>query len=98
MTPETTSFTRYKLTEPEEIHGSTLTSLNRAKLQNMRSEAAEQKLALVLDPYKPLEFIQQEAFLAGKIELVNILLQEDEAAQNYVAIQTPQQSNQGQGE
>lgn len=96
MTPAETSFSRFILTEPEEISGSTLTSTNIAMLHNYRTDAAEQKLALKLDPSKIQEFVQNEAYLAGKIEFITTLLEADKAAQQYHVIQTQQNQNSGE--
>lgn len=44
------------------------------------SQIAVEKSLLILDPEKPLLFMQQEAFMKGKIELITYLIENSAAA------------------
>lgn len=68
------SFVSYQLTEEEFNDGSAFTVTQRAVLQNLLSEAAEEKVALTFDPKNPEGFVQQEAELQGKIGILKYLL------------------------
>lgn len=69
-----TSFQAYKLTADELQAARTLTTEQRAYYQTLLSDAAEEKLGIMLDPYKPLEFTQREAYLRGQIDILNMIL------------------------
>lgn len=74
------SFTSYKLTSEEVRAGSILTSNQIQVIQNLISEAAEEKISLKYDPQNPLVFVQREAELQGQIGILKFLLaQSDEA-------------------
>ena len=68
------SFNKYLLTEEETKSGHILTESNKAVIQNLISDAAQSKINLVLDPQKINEYVQQESFLKGQIEILNYLL------------------------
>lgn len=68
------SYLRYELTEPEIKAGSVFTLNQRAVIQNLIADAAEEKLALTFDPDKPLQFAQREAELTGQIGILKYLL------------------------
>ena len=68
------NFSSYELTEAEAVDGFTLQQANLYMLQNELSLAAEAKLGIVVDPNNTIQFIQQEAFLRGKIEFINWLI------------------------
>lgn len=68
------SFFSFKLTEQEIAAGSSYSTEQRAFIQNLISEAAEEKVALTYDPHNPLRFTQQEAELQGKIGILKYML------------------------
>ena len=71
---EVTTFTSY-IIPPSDIPASyRLTDANIARLHNEITIYAEQKLALILDVNSPQSFIQQEAYLRGKIDSLKYLL------------------------
>lgn len=78
--PKVNSFTSYNLDETEYNNGCTLSSLNIAVIQNLRSNIAEEKLNLTLDTDKPIKFAQDEAYLRGQLDMLNHLLDLHEAA------------------
>lgn len=68
------SFVRYDLTEPEIKAGSVFTLDQRAVMQNLIADAAEEKIALTFDTNNPQQFIQREAELTGQIGILKYLL------------------------
>ena len=68
------SFVRYDLTESELKAGSVFTLDQRAVIQNLIVDAAEEKIALTFDTDKPQQFIQREAELTGQIGILKYLL------------------------
>lgn len=69
-----TSFTSYSLTNKEELAGQILTIDQKNYIQNQRAQIAEQILAQVFTPDKPLEFVQQDAFLKGQLSVYTTLI------------------------
>lgn len=77
-----TSFSRFSLTEEEQLNGSIFTPEQLYVLQNRLADAAEEKLALIFDPSNPSAFIQAEAESQGKIRLLqDLILTSNEATQ-----------------
>ncbi len=68
------SFMKYHLTAPEYEAGCKFTSEQRAVIQNLIADCAEEKLVLTFDPEHPLQFAQAEAELQGKIGILKYLL------------------------
>lgn len=68
------TFNKYQLTLDEQRSGQSLTLATKAVIQNLIVAAAEEKLALVLDPKNITEYSQQEAYLRGQIDILNHLL------------------------
>lgn len=68
------SFVRYEMTEPEIKTGSVFTLDQRAVMQNLIADAAEEKIALTFDTNNPQQFIQREAELTGQIGILKYLL------------------------
>lgn len=90
-----TSFQAYKFT-PEELAAARVTSPeHRLYLQTLLSDAAESKLALKLDPYKPLIFTQEDAYLRGQMDILAMLLSDDAVARpkNAVTVTQSQDSD-----
>lgn len=81
-TLQTTSLTRYELTDEEAISGHILTTYNKYAIQNCIADLSEEKLALKFDVNNQLEFIQREAHLAGKIEVLKALLDISDSVSN----------------
>ena len=77
-----TSLSRYILTKDEERVAYTFTNLNLMAIQNEIAIASEEKLALKYNPQNPMEFVQQEAELQGKIGILKFLLAQHEEAQS----------------
>lgn len=86
-----TSFSRYTFTEDEALQAEVLTVLQKQRLQNLMSEAAETQIALVVDPNNINEFLQQQAYNSAKIELIKYLLEASEVAENELLNQVRQQ-------
>lgn len=80
-TPAVNTFTSYHLNEKEAVISQQLSHLNVAFIQNLRSQIAEEKLALKFDPSTPLVFVQQEASLAGQLDILTYLLNCNEESQ-----------------
>lgn len=74
-------FVSYNLNAEQIAEGSKLTELQLACIQNMLADYAMQKLALAYDAENPTRFIQAEADLAGRI----IVLQNLIDTANYLA-------------
>lgn len=68
------SFTKIPLTESEAREGCIFNHFQRAYLQNMLADTAEQKLNLPFTPNDVLGYAQNEAFLKGQIELLGHLI------------------------
>lgn len=67
-------FMKFQLTPEEETAAKVFAPLNLMWLQNLRSEWAEKKLNVKVDPEDIKDFVQQEAYIQGKLELLNELL------------------------
>lgn len=67
-------FTRYALTNKEELAGKILTLDQKIVIQNDLALVAEQILSLVYMPQDPLEFVKQDAFLKGQMSVYRVLL------------------------
>jgi len=79
-TPIPTVFSSYTLSEEEELHGQTFTNLNIAVLQNIRCQAAQDKLNLDFTPNDVLTYSQKEAYLKGQLDLIQYLMDLNDAA------------------
>lgn len=80
MEPLPSMFQSFKLSAQEESLGQQLTSLNVAVIHNLRSTIAIEKIHLDFDPAKMQEFIQQDAYKRGQIEMLTYLLDCNESA------------------
>jgi hypothetical protein len=68
------SFHKVSLTPEEYKAGCEFTALQRAVIQNLIAESAEEKVALTYDALNPVGFAQAEAELHGKIGILKYLL------------------------
>jgi hypothetical protein len=75
------SFIRYTLTEDELTVGSILTTLHKQCIQNQIAEAAEQRISIRMDPQNPLQSLQEDAELQGRILALKYLIQLSDSAE-----------------
>jgi len=75
------TFKLYALSSKETLLGSVLTELQTQVLHNLRTVVAEEKLYLEYDIANPTEFIQQEAYKRGQLDLISHILDLSKAAQ-----------------
>jgi len=69
-----TTFTRYALTEDElRFLPGSVSQVFLYHLQNIQADIAEQKLGIEINPSNVLDYVQQEAYLAGQLALVRTL-------------------------
>lgn len=69
-----TLFTKFLLTDEEELSAVAFTTEQRMYIQNIIAEAAEEKVRMTIDPLNPYAFMQREAELQGCIlTLTNLL-------------------------
>ena len=87
------SFTYRPVSTQEEISGSILSTIQAAVINNIRVDIAEQKLSLAYNPKEPYDFVQQEAFLAGQLEILQFLLDQSDATQKIVSDPTVVSTN-----
>ena len=71
------SFSRWELTEQEQVEGCLLNQMQIQNLQNRAAAVADQILALIFGPQNPQDFIQQDSFLKGQLEFVRWQLASD---------------------
>lgn len=71
-----TPFTAYRLSQEELAIARSLGTEQRAYYQTLLSDAASEKIAIEQDPQNPLRYLQQEAYLKGQIDILNMLLGE----------------------
>lgn len=67
-------FTSYTLSPLEEKSGYLLQPATILVLRNELSTAAELKISITIDPNNTLPFIQEEAYIRGKMEFIEWLL------------------------
>ena len=77
------TFTRYKLTEQEQLAGQMLTTSNIHVMQNLMCDAAEERLSIKFDPTNSLAFAQREAELQGQIGILRMLIELADASDNF---------------
>ena len=85
---ELNSFSSFSLTPEELQSGSILSADQKRVIQNLICECAEEKLNLIQDPLNPLKYIQEDAYLRGKIDILKWLI---EASTAYEAASNAQQ-------
>ena len=69
------SFTSHQLTADEYNSAAQLTELTIALIQNLKSQIAEELLALDFTPNDVLSYTQQEAYKKGQLAAFSYLLQ-----------------------
>lgn len=79
MLAKENSFQTYLLTPDEQEVGSLLNAVQRAVLQNLRVDIIEQKLLLAPTTSDLNQFIQQEAYLRGQLQIIEYLLAASDA-------------------
>lgn len=87
MQPMETSFVAFTFTEEEMKVARQISPEHKMYLQTLMCSAAESKLALKLDPYKPLEFVQEEAYTRGQMDILAMLLNDEEISRPKNAVQ-----------
>ncbi len=85
-----TSFTAYKFTEEQLKAARQISPEHRMYLQTLVCDAAESKMALTLDPYKPLLFTQAEAYIRGQMDILNMLLSDEIVSRPKNAVTQPE--------
>ena len=78
------AFTSWELTEEEELQGQQLTITQVQVIQNLIADTAESLLNLEYDISKPTDYIQQESYKRGQIEILAFLLDRSVAASELV--------------
>ena len=80
------SFTSYELTDQEQLEGTIFTILQLQSLHNLLSSYAEEKIALDYDPEHPILFMQNEASLKAKIEVLTYIIEVSNASQDILDV------------
>ena len=75
------SFSRYTLTDQEELSGSIFSAEQKYVLQNLLAEYSERKLNLMFDSDNPTIFAQQEAELTGQTHIIRYLIDKSDNAE-----------------
>jgi len=73
-TPKLTRFLAWELSAHEEKDGAVLTDLQLKRIQSLQCEAAEEMLNLELDLKDPGVFATRHAFLSGKVQFAQQLI------------------------
>ena len=80
------TFTTWKLTKDEILQGTMLSRLHKLVVQNQIAALAESKLSLKFTPNNLNDYTQQEAYLAGKIDILQaLLLNSDDSEKQYAS-------------
>ena len=80
------TFTTWKLTKEETLQGTMLSRLHKLVIQNQIAALAESKLSLKFTPNNLNDYTQQEAYLTGKIDMLQtIVLNSNEAEGMYAS-------------
>lgn len=82
------TFSRYQLSEQEELNGQVLSFSQKQVLQNQLATIAEEKLSLKYTPDSPLTFLQQEAELQGQLGLIQFLMETSDLAEKTLRTQS----------
>lgn len=68
------AFSRYSLTEREELEGQVLSFNQKAVIQNHLADIVQEKLDYPFDPLNPQNYVQKEAELQGQMKILQMLL------------------------
>lgn len=69
-----TMFDAYELTEDESKAAQFFTDANILYLKTLRAVVAMEKISIEYDPKDPMKFMQNEAVLRGKIDVLTLLI------------------------
>ena len=67
-------FSFYELTEEEELQGQILTVTQAHVIQNQLATCAEEQLLIKFDPDKPQQFVQENSYKQGQIDILKYIL------------------------
>lgn len=90
-------FDEYVLTDEELKVAVTFNNLQRLYMQSKVSQYAVQKLNILYDPTKSHEFMQNEAYIRGKIDVLLELLTEEETTLPELLSRIAQQRQEREG-
>lgn len=90
--PIPNQFTSYHHTEEEVLQSHLFTALNLEMLNNELSSLSSQKLAITIDPANPTKYIQEEAYIRGKIDNLMWLIEVSRLSTQEIASTYEQQS------
>lgn len=88
--PILNQFSSFELSQQEQLAGTILTYEQKLVLQNQLAMISAEKLALTANPHSYTEFIQQEAYKAGQIAMIQYILDCSLASETQVAKPDPQ--------
>lgn len=83
---ELSPFQAIPLSPSDASNGQILNGLQKAVIQNKRVEIATQKLTLPFTPNDVLSYTQQEAYLAGQLDILQYLLDASTASEEAAVI------------
>lgn len=87
-------FSRWKFqNDEEELRACVLSESNVQFMQNEMCIQAQLHMNIKFDPNNPMEFVQQEAELKGKIQILQWLLDASEAAVTALAVEAKKRSS-----
>jgi hypothetical protein len=90
----TSRFTKYNLTQQEELSGSILTPEQLCMIQTECAQVAEQILNLEYSPDNPLKSVQNDAFLKGQLSVYQLLIDRSSEAYKELMRLAQESSNQ----
>lgn len=85
-------FTTYYHNDNEQVANSVFNQGNMEYLHNQRANIAQQKIHINIDPNNINEFLQQDAYLRGQLDILTFLLNASEEASNLLVGQANQQA------
>lgn len=74
-------FISFEFTPQELAAARNVSPLHKAYYQTLLCDAATSRLALVFDPARPEIFLQQEAYIKGQVDILNMILGQDGKAE-----------------
>jgi hypothetical protein len=88
--PIPNEFASFSLSEEEELSGRILNGMNILVLQNKLAQIATQKLNSKCTPQNVAEYMQEDAYLQGQLDILKNLLEDSLAAQEELQFQIQQ--------